>query len=325
MKKYQRLPAVLLTICLISGIVPMTSMASLRRSISSVSLTIASDFKRDARISTEDITVETSSDKYHVEERETDILNSEMNWQETDIPELEIVLYAEEGYYFNVGAADIKIKGEEGICTSAAVKDTSQTLTIKVKLKPIGETVEEIASASWSGNSAVWEEAAGAGSYEVKLYRDGKAVGSAKITEAFTYDFTKALTKTGTYSFRVRPLNRVKPENKGEWIVSGDCYVNETKASENRKSSLNEAAGQTGWIRAGVKWRYADTDGVYLSKTRRQIEDQWYFFDEEGYMVTGWTQWEGKWYYCREDGSMMSSATTPDGFVTGADGAWIPG
>ncbi|MBP3926204.1 MAG: hypothetical protein J6D13_03345, partial [Clostridium sp.] len=48
-----------------------------------------------------------------------------------------------------------------------------------------------------------------------------------------------------------------------------------------------------------------------------------YYFDEVGYMKTGWILWNSKWYYCGSDGAMLANTTTPDGYYVGSDGAWI--
>ena len=80
----------------------------------------------------------------------------------------------------------------------------------------------------------------------------------------------------------------------------------------------------------------------------------WYFFDQNGYMVSGWlakgayiyyfdvvpgasfgamaTGWkliDGKWYYFDSSegaahGAMLRNITTAEGYRLGDDGAWIP-
>lgn len=75
---------------------------------------------------------------------------------------------------------------------------------------------------------------------------------------------------------------------------------------------------------------------------------QWYFFDQEGYMKTGWLDWNGKWYYLHpvsdgtmghmytgwgmidglwyyfgSDGALMVNSATPDGYQTDSNGVWI--
>ena len=50
---------------------------------------------------------------------------------------------------------------------------------------------------------------------------------------------------------------------------------------------------------------------------------KWYYFNSEGYAVTGWNELDGKWYYMYMDGSMAAGITTPDGYQVGSDGAWM--
>ncbi|NME84403.1 hypothetical protein HF850_15320, partial [Clostridium sp. SM-530-WT-3G] len=52
---------------------------------------------------------------------------------------------------------------------------------------------------------------------------------------------------------------------------------------------------------------------------------KWYFMDlANGNMLTGWVQspYSGKWYYMDASGAMVTN-TTVNGYVLGADGAWI--
>lgn len=119
---------------------------------------------------------------------------------------------------------------------------------------------------------------------------------------------------------------------------------------------------QTGsWVKAadGIRWWYRNPDGTWPANGWAQLawngKTDWYYFDAEGYMLTGWftdpatglryylhpisdgtqgymyagwKQIEGKWYYFSEvhDGTfghLLVNTTTPDGYVVGADGVWI--
>ena len=57
-------------------------------------------------------------------------------------------------------------------------------------------------------------------------------------------------------------------------------------------------------------WWYLYEDGRFPAKTwafllyRNQYE--WYYFDEKGYMWSGWLLIDGDWYYLRPDGSMAT-------------------
>lgn len=112
------------------------------------------------------------------------------------------------------------------------------------------------------------------------------------------------------------------------------------------------------WKQNEKGWWYEFLDGSYPVGTWKNISDHkeetWYFFDEQGYMKTGWftdadgsiyyleitkdhtegqmvTGWkliEDKWYYFNtlsdgKKGAMFVNRRTPDGYMVGADGAWI--
>lgn len=51
---------------------------------------------------------------------------------------------------------------------------------------------------------------------------------------------------------------------------------------------------ETGQVKDGSRWWYRHKDG------------RWYFFDENGYMVTGWIKNNGKHYQCEKDGKMLT-------------------
>ncbi len=58
-----------------------------------------------------------------------------------------------------------------------------------------------------------------------------------------------------------------------------------------------------------------------------KVDGNYYYLSSSGAMVTGWCQVGGKWYYLSQEsnslGQMLSSATTPDGYQVGADGALV--
>lgn len=106
-----------------------------------------------------------------------------------------------------------------------------------------------------------------------------------------------------------------------------------------------------GWLQSPASglWYYMDANGIM--ETNKWIQDggKWFFVTESGAMKTGWlynggawyylntisgqkgglgcmqTGWiltGGKWYYCNASGAMLAN-TTVNGYVLGADGAWI--
>lgn len=49
---------------------------------------------------------------------------------------------------------------------------------------------------------------------------------------------------------------------------------------------------------------------------------KWYQRDDGTYPVNQWEKIDGNWFYFDEDGWMMTNSWTPDGYYVGADGAW---
>ena len=169
------------------------------------------------------------------------------------------------------------------------------------------------------------------------------------------------------------------PSSDVDWLLdeTGDLYVDfkATSFSEyaliaTLKPSGNHYNGTytgsssrtviTGkWVKAadGIRWWYQNPDGTWPANGWAQLpwngKTDWYYFDAEGYMVTGWVTWEnnryylhpisdgtqgymytgwheieGKWYYFRPEsggpqGSLFVNGTTPDGYNVDANGVWI--
>ena len=52
------------------------------------------------------------------------------------------------------------------------------------------------------------------------------------------------------------------------------------------------------------------------------VNGTWYYTNASGAMQTGWINDNGTWYYCNASGAMLAN-TTVDGYVLGANGAWV--
>ncbi|MGI5959381.1 MAG: hypothetical protein ACOX60_08205 [Massiliimalia sp.] len=85
----------------------------------------------------------------------------------------------------------------------------------------------------------------------------------------------------------------------------------------------NNGAMEMGWVQDDHKWYYMNPDGS-MRFGWLHWAGYWYHLDSHGSMNVGWKQIGGKWYYFYpENGRMAENTTTPDGYVVGADGAWI--
>ncbi|MBN1066002.1 N-acetylmuramoyl-L-alanine amidase family protein [Clostridium botulinum] len=85
---------------------------------------------------------------------------------------------------------------------------------------------------------------------------------------------------------------------------------------------LNDAGiMQTGWQTVGGTWYYLAGNGA-MQTGWQNLGGNWYFLQPSGAMVTGWYNDNGTWYFCDGSGKMLAN-TTVNGYVLGANGAWV--
>ena len=150
--------------------------------------------------------------------------------------------------------------------------------------------------------------------------------------------------------------------NENSGIVSGKTLTEEMLKNDN--GSLND--GYSHWIQTNAGWWFRYADGSYPKAAGAvnsgsgnssaaqsyewiQIDGNWWSFDSNGYlgtgwivdpvygnwfyvdantgMKTGWVQIDGKWYYFNpvSDGTkgiMFANRMTPDGWFVREDGSW---
>lgn len=313
---------------------PVTALAATGTKISSVSIKISSDI--EAGDSDSDVDVTTSSSKYSVDDVE--VTNEpDDEWEDGDKPKLKITLEADDDYYFgSFTKSSVTLSGSDGTVTSVS-RDGTTTLYVYVTLDALddddGDYDLDVYGLEWdeSDGTAFWEEGEDAKKYEVRLYRGSSAVTSIFTTTNTSYDFSGYITKSGTYTFKVRGV--YNSSNKGDWEESDSWYVSSDEAEEISSSSGISASGSSGpaytgsgngaWLRDDIGWWYCNADKSYPVSQWQYIDGCWYYFNESGYMMTGWILWNSQWFYCGADGAMWANATTPDGYYVGSDGAWV--
>ncbi|WP_270566051.1 Ig-like domain-containing protein [Clostridium beijerinckii] len=110
-----------------------------------------------------------------------------------------------------------------------------------------------------------------------------------------------------------------------------------TVSSSNNVSNVNSLAyGRftnpaghpvSGWLNLNESWYYLDNNG-YAKTGWIQDNGKWYYLNTatdttRGRMKTGWIQdTDGTWYYLYSNGSMATN-TSVDGYKIGSNGAWI--
>ncbi len=144
----------------------------------------------------------------------------------------------------------------------------------------------------------------------------------------------------------------------GNYTVNGTAdFTIQAKATEEetdsdeRESSV-QFSDNGRWMSGARGWWYSDHNGDYPKGEWRQLswlgKTNWYYFDAEGWMVTGWLDWNGKryhlhtisdgtlgymytgweqidgvWYYFDESGALLINGMAPDGHRTDENGASV--
>ena len=320
--------------------------AGTKKTIKSVYLYITSEIETGTQ--NDYVKVISQSNRCWVDE--TEVTNVPKNdWESDDKPRLKITLRTDEDYSFvsGISKSKINLSGDTGKVTSISRKGDSK-LIVYVTLDSLegydGSRFLDVDDLEWDekGGTAYWSAADDADRYEVRLFRnDLEVTGSTIKTSNTYYDFSSRIIRNGYYTFKVRAV--YNKDEKGDWKTSDRWYASSADASqlsdeatilpaENKSTNTettetveNDGTDGIGWIKEDDGWRYINTDHSYLMNTWKYIDQNWYYFNGDGYMETSWTEVNGKWYFMDTvEGYMYKNQTTPDGYRVGDDGAWIP-
>ena len=79
------------------------------------------------------------------------------------------------------------------------------------------------------------------------------------------------------------------------WIDGS--YVDVSGVWIKDKKQEPENVTKTGWVQYSGHWMYYNTDGSYVKSNWKSVNNIWYYFDQNGWMATGWiTLSSGKYY-----------------------------
>lgn len=210
------------------------------------------------------------------------------------------------------------------------------------------EQLEVPEDAYWDEDNqtlARWEEVEEVYEYEVYLYCDESKVKEIKTKKNY-FNFGKFMTKEGDYTFRVRALAKKRDDDysNSSWSdYSDETYVDEGYAElmknggkidtdNSGPGAVKNDVAAGSWIQDETGWWYKYNDGTYPASRWFQdpADANWYYFDERGYMKTGWIDLEGSRYYCdpagTPSGAMVTGICVIDGteYQFGESGALIP-
>jgi len=345
----KRLGAVLLSASMVFGMSMVSHATTYTDAISSVELSFSYDLT--SGMTKDDVNVSSSTDGIY-----SVTVSSITNTSSGKRPTVKLTIKADtsDGYYFASGDASewksssaFDLTGDT-VTYSSSSRSSNSNVTLTVRLPAIDKTSSddlEIDSVEWDeeNGTGTWTGADSADTYYVKLLR-GSTVKQSFETSDTEYDFSSYITQTGTYYFKVRGY---ADGTYGEWVTSDSLYVDsstlssiESGASSSSSSSSsssgngpgNTTSGNGAWLKDSTGWWYCNADKTYTTSNWQQIGNYWYYFNESGYLVTGWFQSpvSGKWYFLNTAsgsslGRMMTNYWTPDNYYVDSDGVWVQG
>lgn len=321
------------TIIVLAAITNMSLIAfgETREKIHNVNITIdidseSSDLGSDERPS---LIAESRSDDYTVDEivlakeyYDDDTEDSDdTNNSKYSNNEYVIVLTCEDSKYFDIeDNKHIHIKGGEAEFVKASRRDNGTTFVIDAKIDDsnlIGSAPTFDGLADRRGS---WSEVYNASYYEIRVSGPKGVKTKTVNTYATSYDFTPFMQKVGEYRVLVRGVSN--SEKKSDWSEGYTFTASEEDVAENNKyykvktkytfldNQFTPANERKEYINAGWKksetsdneW-YLTPEGLYPQSTWYNINNNWYYFDENGYVLKNTTKfWKGKIYNIDENG-----------------------
>lgn len=91
--------------------------------------------------------------------------------------------------------------------------------------------------------------------------------------------------------------------------------------------------GSGKWISSNGRWWYQHKDGSYTKNAWEKIDGEWFHFDKDGWMQSGWFYENGKWFHLHTEhdghfGAMDASTIIGEDkhfYIIGADGVMKTG
>ena len=154
-----------------------------------------------------------------------------------------------------------------------------------------------------------------------------------------TYPVSKFLTiGSSTYYFNAKGYVVTGwKEIQGKWYYFNDSgamakgqWVNNSYLEQDGTMATNKWIGNcyvdsnglwtpSKWVLQNGKYWYRHQDGSYTKNGFELIYGQWYLFDKNGYMLTGWQDFENERYYFKNSGAMVKN-TWVNNYYLGSNG-----
>lgn len=184
-------------------------------------------------------------------------------------------------------------------------EDDPSTLQVTIRYTPVVQLgmTEEAGWSDLNKTRASWKKVEYASVYELRLYQDGSLIKTLEVSGT-TVDLSSYITSGGDYYYEVRAKGDSASER--EYLLTGE-YVPSEDVLTVSEEEMGEVDGS--WKNYQEGRKYQKADGTYPASQWLMIMGQWYYFNADGYAVTGWFQdpETGSWYYMNEQGEMTIS------------------
>lgn len=265
-----------------------------------------------------------------------------LNWEKTDF----IGIFAAAGINSEMLGKNLEIAIQlKQLPVATSSNATKQVARFEVDLVVNGKQVQlkspVLMEIGMSDSFAIEYSPSSYNYYGQHIHNDGK---KENFTPVFSED-------GGVLHYRAESFSEFVISKKAK---TASAVSSGRGGSGRAVSTTLKPTGQ--WKMDETGWWYRYEDGTYPKSTWVQLvwndAMYWYYFNDQGYMVTGWmtdginsfylhpladgnrgylyTGWheiDGKWYYFYTMeggplGAMAKNTTTPDGFRVGIDGVW---
>lgn len=196
--------------------------------------------------SSSEVEVTTEDDSYSVGGAEA--VNAAGDWEGGVRPKVEVILYAEDGYYFPRVREDMFVlTGEDVEYVSARRQEDNTELVLTVRLEELEAENLWVDGLGWDKEQGLarWEENPSARGYEVRLYRGSTLVDSTvfRSSSDTTWSVSGKMREGGTYYFQVRAMgtgsSRGEWETSGKWTPSGSGSQDHETTSDSDKEMVS--------------------------------------------------------------------------------------